>query len=256
MGVVLNTDVKSPQTVMDGDSGQTKKTISSNSSYAAKLKDSIKTGKVNFRSLNTEFMDGVDVVLPRESVKLVNDRFKLTLYGYFLGKRLAFSVVDYFVKQNWVRFGIQKVMMNDNVFFFFFKFSDDSDINAVLEEGPWLIRNVPIFLNIWNLSVVLKKDEVTKVAVWVKIHNVPIVAYTDDGLSMIATKIGTPKLLDTFTTQMCNSSWGRSSFARAMIEISAEKEIKEEISIAIPELDGDGYRKESMLVEYEWKPLR
>lgn len=181
------------------DVGENAATVFEPVTYAEKLKDNIKANKVNFRVLNTEFMEGADVVLPKEAVKTVNDRFKHTLYGYFLQKRLAFPVVDYFDKKNCVKFGIQKVMMNANGFFFF-KFLDDNGMNAVLEEGPWLIRNVPIFLNTWNSSVVLKKDEVSKVAIWVKVHNVPIVAYTDDGLSMIATKIGTPKVLDAFSS--------------------------------------------------------
>jgi hypothetical protein len=36
----------------------------------------------------------------------------------------VFHVVDYFVKTNWQGFGIQKLMMNANGFFFFFKFAD------------------------------------------------------------------------------------------------------------------------------------
>ncbi|XP_022003122.1 uncharacterized protein LOC110900542 [Helianthus annuus] len=125
-----------------------------------------------------------------------------------------------------------------------------------LKGGPWIIRSQPLFLCEWNPTVKLEKKEVKKVQVWVKIHDIPIAANTEDGLSMIATTIGEPKLLDSYTTSMCMDMWGRSSYARALIEVSADKELREEITLAIPELEGEGFVKETMYVEYEWYPSR
>ncbi|XP_021991605.1 uncharacterized protein LOC110888384 [Helianthus annuus] len=146
-------------------------------------------------------------------------------------------------------------MMNANGFFFF-KFSDAKGMNEVLEGGPWLIRNTPFLLNVWTPTTILKKDDIKKVAVWIKIHNVPLAAYSDDGLSMLATKLGTPKMLESYTSQMCSDAWGRSSFARALIELSADEDLKEDLKIAIPIVDGEGFVKETMKVEYEWRPPR
>ena len=57
--------------------------------------------RINFRYLESvEQYEGVDVVLPRESVKQVQSKMACTLYGYFLGERLAYPVVDYYVKLN------------------------------------------------------------------------------------------------------------------------------------------------------------
>lgn len=81
-----------------------------------------------------------------------------------------------------------------------------------LQGGPWIIRSKPLFLNIWTSSTMLKKEDLKEIHVWVKLHDVPLVAYTDEGLSMIASKIGKPKMLDTYTTAMCIDAWGRSSF--------------------------------------------
>ncbi|XP_022042318.1 uncharacterized protein LOC110944968 [Helianthus annuus] len=146
-------------------------------------------------------------------------------------------------------------MMNANGFFFF-KFNDEVGMLNVLKDGPWIIRSQPLFLNKWTPTTKLEKKEVKQVQIWVKIHEVPIAAYTEDGLSLIATTIGEPKMLDSFTTSMCTDSWGRSSYVRALVEISAEKELREEITMAIPEPDGEGYIKETMYVEYEWSPHR
>ncbi|GKA07646.1 putative zinc finger, CCHC-type containing protein [Tanacetum coccineum] len=59
----------------------------------------------------------------------------------------------------------------------------------VLENGPWLIRLVPIILNVWTPTSKMKKDEITTVPVWVKLHNVPIVAYYEIGLSLLTVDI-------------------------------------------------------------------
>ncbi|KAJ0599778.1 hypothetical protein HanIR_Chr03g0108881 [Helianthus annuus] len=76
--------------------------------------------KVYFRSLASSAVhDGCDIVLPRESVRMVQDKLANTLYGYFLGDRVAFPVVNYFVPMNWKKYGLQKTMMNANDFFFF-----------------------------------------------------------------------------------------------------------------------------------------
>ncbi|XP_022014985.1 uncharacterized protein LOC110914504 [Helianthus annuus] len=178
-----------------------------------------------------------------------------TLYGYFLEDRVAYPVVEYFVRNNWKKYGIQKSMMNDNGFFFF-KFSDEAGLLNVLKDGPWIIRSQPLFLNVWSPTTKLEKKGVKKVQIWVKIHDVPIAAYTEDGLSLIATTIGEPKALDSYTSAMCTDMWGRSSYARALVEVSADKQLREEIKLAVPDLEGEGFVKESLSVEYEWNPLR
>ncbi|GJT43507.1 bifunctional monodehydroascorbate reductase and carbonic anhydrase nectarin-3 [Tanacetum coccineum] len=49
-------------------------------------------------------------------------------------------------------------------------------------------------------------------------------------------------------------SWGRSSFARCMIEVNVDNVLKESITIGIPLFYGSGFSKEIVRVEYEWKP--
>nr|GEU57428.1 reverse transcriptase domain-containing protein [Tanacetum cinerariifolium] len=101
-----------------------------------------------------------------------------------------------------------------------------------------------------------KDDKVTKVPVWVKIHKVPVVAYSEDGLSIMATLISKPIMLDAFTSAMCAEPWGRLGFARALIEVTAEKELKNQVTMAVPMVTGEGYSMAKMDVVYEWKPSR
>ncbi|GJX75081.1 hypothetical protein Tco_0313676 [Tanacetum coccineum] len=52
---------------------------------------------------------------------------------------------------------------------------------------------------------------------------------SEDGLSIIATKLGTPFILDSYTSDMFMQSWGRSSYAIAMIDLRADEELKDSI---------------------------
>ncbi|GJX46036.1 uncharacterized protein Tco_0271226 [Tanacetum coccineum] len=206
--------------------------------------------KVNFRKMDvTSSTNGeYEAMILVSSVMKVNERLSNSIFGYFIGKRIAFPVVENYVFNAWGKFGIQKVMMNAKGFYFF-KFSAKKGVDDVLENGPWIIRNVPIILNKWTPSTSLTKENHTKVLVWVKMHDVPLATFTADGLSVIASKIGNPLMLDLYTSTMCNESWGRSSYARAMIEIDAENVIKESVVVVVPELEGEGYTCEEKAVD-------
>ncbi|GJX80702.1 zinc knuckle CX2CX4HX4C containing protein [Tanacetum coccineum] len=55
-----------------------------------------------------------------------------------------------------------------------------------------MIRKSPIILKKWTMNTRLCKDELTYIPVWVKIHDVPIQVFSEDGLSIIASQIGVP----------------------------------------------------------------
>nr|GEW68948.1 hypothetical protein [Tanacetum cinerariifolium] len=75
-----------------------------------------------------------------------------------------------YVNNTWGKFGLQKVIRNDDGVFLF-KFASLTGVEQVLGRGPWMIR------------------EVTKVPIWVKLHGVLLLAYLADGLSLITTQI-------------------------------------------------------------------
>ncbi|GJW44645.1 hypothetical protein Tco_0073444 [Tanacetum coccineum] len=183
---------------------------------------------VKIKELRSEEMvAGATVTLPFEVVKVVSSHFANTLYGYFIGKRLAFKLVENYVMNTWAKYGLRRVQLHED--FFLFQFDT--------KEG-------------------MESAEVKKAPVWVKLHHVPIVAYSEVGLSLITTQIGRPIMLDSYTSNMCLNSWGRSSYARALIEVSAEKELIESIVVAIPLGKDKGHSLATVKVEYEWQPPR
>ncbi|GJY26619.1 reverse transcriptase domain-containing protein [Tanacetum coccineum] len=88
----------------------------------------------------------------------------------------------------------------------------------MLENNPWFIRNNLLIVKKWNMNVNLLKEDVVIVPVWVKLYGVLVTAFSEDGLSAIATKLGIPLMLDSYNSDMCIQSWGRLSNARAMIK--------------------------------------
>nr|GEX62005.1 hypothetical protein [Tanacetum cinerariifolium] len=166
--------------------------------------------------------------------------------------------------------GLEKVALVKG--FFFLKFSSNEGVDSVLRDGPWIIHGVPIFLNKWSPSVSLFKKELYRVPVWVKFYDVPLVAYTSDReaspkmaphanmkkvsipvwvkfydvplvaytsdrLSLLASKIGTPMMIESFTNSMCLDSWGKRSYARILIEIDAYNNFSDNLVMNVPNLE-------------------
>ncbi|GJV22645.1 zinc knuckle CX2CX4HX4C containing protein [Tanacetum coccineum] len=145
---------------------------------AGGLKPVPSKSKANFRSLFLENLsEGANFSIPRKVVETVSTQFANTLYGYFIGKCMAFLIVEYYVQNNWGKYGLTRIMMNFKGFFIF-QFKTFKGLEDVLENGPWMIRNSPIILKKWTMNTCLCKEELTRIPVWVKIHDVPIQSLT------------------------------------------------------------------------------
>nr|GEX61196.1 hypothetical protein [Tanacetum cinerariifolium] len=138
-----------------------------------------------------------------ETIRAISEQFSNTAYGFFLGKRVAYPVVANYVRNTWGKYKLVKSMLNLSTRIFSFHFSSIDGLDAVLEIGPWFIRNNPLILKKRNPDVNLLKEDMGNVPVWVKLHGVHVTAFSEDGLSVIATKLGTPFMLDSYTSDMC-----------------------------------------------------
>ncbi|GKE36461.1 retrotransposon protein, putative, ty1-copia subclass [Tanacetum coccineum] len=75
-------------------------------------------------------------------------------------------------------------------------------LDAMLENGPWFIRNNPLILRKWHPDENPLKEDVSTIPVWVKLHDEPVTAFSEDGLSAIATKLADVELKDNIVTAM------------------------------------------------------
>lgn len=56
---------------------------------------------------------------------------------------------------------------------------------------------------------------------WVKLFNVPLEAWSINGISAIASSLGKPIIMDNATAKMCNEGIGMINYARVLIEVDA-----------------------------------
>ncbi|GKD25630.1 alpha/beta hydrolases superfamily protein [Tanacetum coccineum] len=110
-------------------------------------------------------------------------------------------------------------------------------MDAMIENDPWLIRNVPLISKKWTPDANIRKEHVCNIPVWVKFHDIPITMFTEDSLGDIATKLDTPMLIDSYTSAMCTNSWGRSSYVKAMVELRVNVELKDTLVVDLHGLD-------------------
>ena len=101
-------------------------------SYASLLNNEPMKKKVNFRPLINEVrVDNHDTMLPKAAMETVLNRYDNTLVGYFVGKNIAFPIVQNYVINTWGKFDLKKLMKND-VGVFLFKFDSKEGVENVL----------------------------------------------------------------------------------------------------------------------------
>nr|KAJ0219831.1 hypothetical protein LSAT_V11C200050600 [Lactuca sativa] len=125
---------------------------------------------------------------------------------------------------------------------------------SVMEGGPRLINNVPMFVQRWRPGLVLSKPQIKFVPMWVKVFNVPLEYWNSKGITLIANEIWIPIAMDKITQKMCNEHWGRPAFMRFLVEMSSESEWMKELSVVSIDF-GTGEKVESKCkIEYAWRP--
>nr|GEV39636.1 hypothetical protein [Tanacetum cinerariifolium] len=75
------------------------------------------------------------------------------------GANVAIPLADVEEINAWEKFSLERVMLTNG--FFFFQIATREGMERALENGPWLIRMIPIILNIWTPNTKLKKDTIT-----------------------------------------------------------------------------------------------
>lgn len=176
-------------------------------------------------------------------------KWSRTLIGHFVGYHMSHRELLGNLRRMWRPYQFSDVMMN-NSGLYFCNFNSVDGMQTVLENGPWFVDNKPFFVQKWEPGICLSKPEVTKVPVWAKIFNVPLEAWNVDGISRIASRLGIPIIMDRITTEMCEKTYGRASFARVLVEVDSSKELLNEVEIYYKSID----RSMVLEVEYPWKP--
>ncbi|GJX73778.1 zinc knuckle CX2CX4HX4C containing protein [Tanacetum coccineum] len=132
-------------------------------SLATLVKGDTSCKSVNFCTLITPAGNGADVIVSKESVCVVNERLNNTVY----------------------------------------EFRSKVGMESMLENGLWLIDNVPLILKKWTPDANIMTEDVCNIPVLVKFHDIPIIVFIED----------------------------RESYARAMVKLQVDVELKDTIVV-------------------------
>ncbi|GKA14681.1 zinc knuckle CX2CX4HX4C containing protein [Tanacetum coccineum] len=100
------------------------------------------------------------------------------------------------VLKNWHERSIQVIMVTDGEHLCLWsRMSNTCDKGTTFGDGAarvgMQIRSSPKFISRkWSMDTRLLKEELTRIPIWVKLHDVPIQGFEEDGISLIATFIG------------------------------------------------------------------
>ncbi|GJY09143.1 RNA-directed DNA polymerase, eukaryota, reverse transcriptase zinc-binding domain protein [Tanacetum coccineum] len=179
-------------------------------------------------------------------------KWQMTLCGHFVGYRMSYAELRYNLGRMWGKYGLIDIITQNAIFLF--KFRGDEGMNHVLESGPWIVNNKPLFIQKWNTRVVMDKKEPKVLPLGVKLYYVPIEAWTVNGISVIASSLGKTLIMDKTTTRMCTEGRGRVGYARVLVEVQTDKEFKDKIEICYKSSESRCSFSKFVEVKYSWKP--
>lgn len=128
---------------------------------------------------------------------------------------------------------------------FLFSFQSEEDMNVILNKGPGMIGGTrPLLLKQWHLGIKLDPRNVENVHLWITLPDLGYQFWSEEMLSKIVSKVGRPLVMDKMTAVR-----QRMSYPRVMVEVSAEKPLKEKVV-----LRGPLGEEQVQPIVYEWRP--
>lgn len=110
--------------------------------------------------------------------------------------------------------------------FFIVKFLTEADRDAVIQEGPWFWGSTGLFITPWSPEFDANSMVVTKMPVWVRLHNLPIHLWTDQVLAGIGNTIG--RFIKWDTQRLEERIF---TYARICVEVDLSKGLPDQIQL-------------------------
>ncbi|KAL9689452.1 hypothetical protein QQ045_009838 [Rhodiola kirilowii] len=169
----------------------------------------------------------------------------LSLVGWIFGAKPVLGRLKGFIRSKW---GDENTVSVSELKpgIFIFKFAREEDCNRILALGPWSFDNRPLVIKPWSPDENYELESVTALPVWVRFSGWNLHMRNEEILSMLASTIGKPIRMDGFT-----AGSDKLSYARVLIEVYAEHEMKREVCIKGPR--GTNFYQR---VQYDWLPPR
>ncbi|GJW58414.1 RNA-directed DNA polymerase, eukaryota, reverse transcriptase zinc-binding domain protein [Tanacetum coccineum] len=100
---------------------------------------------------------------------------------------------------------------------------DATNTQGPAKNGPWMVNIKPLVVQI--------EAKPRKIPIWVNLCNLPTEAWIGKRINVLASRIDKPLLMDTMTTSMCTSGYGRVGYARVLLGIEAKKGLVDTIEV-------------------------
>ncbi|XP_057724138.1 uncharacterized protein LOC130940104 [Arachis stenosperma] len=127
--------------------------------------------------------------------------------------------MERWVLKKWARKDVVRVMdLEEN--FFLIRFFNQEDYSYALFEGPWMIADHYLLVQRWRPLFIPQEVDIRKVAVWIRIPNLPAELYNKYFLWKVGKALGTMLKIDELT-----SIHSRGKFARVCVEIDLRKPV-------------------------------
>ncbi|KAK4384362.1 hypothetical protein Sango_3068300 [Sesamum angolense] len=176
----------------------------------------LQSTRKNLHFVPPSTQNGEIVIRPtREVVENGSKKWYATAVGYFLGKRPYFPQLESFVRSNWN--GLQFVSATSSGFYFF-RFRSRAAMEEIIEGGPWLFQGQPIVLQFWEQGMTLRQRKHSQIPVWIRLKHLPMEYWTDEGLSTVASGVGTPLYTDGITKECSRLDYAREDPKRVDVE--------------------------------------
>lgn len=148
-----------------------------------------------------------EIVIPPHAEERLCRPWKQGLIVKLLGQRIGFKALEK---------GVMNIIDLGGEFYLVYLSSQD-DYNHALTNGPWLIYDHYLTVREWRPNFRPEKEEINRVAVWVRLPKLPVEYYDSDFLFFLGDRIGRTVKVDKTTQLMA-----RGKYARLCVEIDLD----------------------------------
>ncbi|KAK1303152.1 hypothetical protein QJS10_CPB11g01231 [Acorus calamus] len=144
-----------------------------------KGKGPVREGPSKPANKDLEFIEPVlengELVVPSEDSDLLemDSHWQYSLVGYVIGKKPFYKPFIDFLYHVWKPKGNLEILIRGGGFFVA-RFSNQEDMQRVMEGGPWLIGGRPIVLRKWSRGMNMETERLETIPIWISLPQLPL----------------------------------------------------------------------------------
>ncbi|OMP07545.1 hypothetical protein COLO4_07245 [Corchorus olitorius] len=160
----------------------------------------------------------------KESLRL-HAKWQWSLIVKVYGKKVGYKYLVSRIEQLW-KIKKQPAVVDLGEDFFLLKFQNEEDCSYVLKKGPWFIGGHFLTVRKWEPNFKASEASFFSVAVWVRLHELPVEFFDFEVLKKIGQAMGTLLRVDNRTLM-----GERGRYARLCVQINMDKPLATDFMI-------------------------